>query len=116
MDEDDLTYGLSKVTKTGGVTGNTTGILSNMNVMAGLTLREDCSICFPFYNCFEISNNNHQFFANGDSGSGVFLCNENGIRTNKAIGIGVAIRNNSTLVCNIREIVRAFNIDVSEQD
>lgn len=116
MDEDDLRYGHSTVMKTGGTTGNTTGILTNNNTQFKMEFNGNTSTCFILSNCYEISDNNHQFFAKGDSGSGVFLCNDKGIRTNKAIGIGVAIRNNSTLVCNIREIVRAFNIDVSEQD
>lgn len=118
MDEDDLTYDRSEVMKTGGVTGNTTGILRNNNSLIDTSV--DPSVSFLLFNCYEVSNNGNQFCERGDSGSGVFLCNENGIKTNKAIGIAVAVdrygEDRSTFACNIREIVRAFNIVVAEQD
>ena len=120
VDEDDLTYDLSEVMKTGGVTGNTTGILRNNNSLIDMSSRVDQLVSFCLFNCYEISNSHHQFCESGDSGSVVFLCNENGIKTNKAIGIAVAVdrygKNRSAFACNIREIVRAFNIVVAEQD
>ena len=70
-----------------------------------------------FPNCYGIidRDDNHPFFARGDSGSGVYLSKQNK-KTNKVLGIGFAIARDDkndvdvTFVCKISEIVRAFNI------
>ena len=54
------------------------------------------------------------FFKPGDSGSGVYLIQENG---NKALGIAFAydIEEVETLVCSMNEIVNAFHISINTQ-
>ena len=118
MKEEELEYGKTLVTKTGGFTGTTTRILNDNIIQFDMSEDVGTSIFYVFKNCYEILDDKHQFFEIGDSGSGVFLCQENG-RTNKALGIGMAIgtneSKNSTFVCNIKEIVKTFNIDIPQK-
>ena len=119
MKEEELKYGKTLVTKTGGVTGTTTGILKNNNIQFDMSEEEDTEISFVFKKCYEILDDKQQFFKLGDSGSGVFLFQENG-KNNKALGIGIAIgtntsSKNSTFVCNIKEILEKFDIDVPQK-
>ena len=64
-----------------------------------------------FKNCFCIYNysDSEQFFEEGDSGSGVFLIDEKG-EPKKALGIAFAFSSTETCVCDIRNIVQAFDI------
>lgn len=71
---------------------------------------------YAFPNCYGIidQDDNHPFFKRGDSGSGVYLLHQDK-KTNKVLGIGIGIASDTngsdvTFVCNISEIVRAFNI------
>lgn len=122
MDEEELEYGKTLVTKTGGVTETTTGVLNHDNIMFDMSESKNSQRVFVFYKCYEIVDvrGTPKFFELGDSGSGVFLCRENR-KPNKVIGIGIGIGDEnyreSTFVCNIREIIKAFDIVVpTKQD
>lgn len=103
-----------KVFKRGGTTGETEGYLSD----------DSLSVCLDFTNggfyffdrCYGVENINSSFFEPGDSGSGVFLI-ENEIPT-KPLGIAFAFhkRSQTTAVCRIDKIVDAFNLSVYQYE
>ena len=70
------------------------------------------SICIRgmwFKNCYIVENFRERFFEMGDSGSGVFLCDAEGHRKG-ALGIAFGLSKTQTCVCDIRDIVQAFDI------
>nr|XP_022308693.1 uncharacterized protein LOC111114603 isoform X3 [Crassostrea virginica] len=115
--EDDLTFdGETVVTKTGRTTGTSFGVLCYDTCVFRTNDPEVRGKYYSFPNCYGIidQDDNHPFFERGDSGSGVYLSQQNK-KTNKVLGIGIGIASDTdgsdvTFVCNIIEIVRAFNI------
>lgn len=97
------------VSKKGRSTKVTIGILSENTISIKLN-----NIWFK--NCFCIYNYNDSetFFKEGDSGSGVFLIDEEG-ESKKALGIAFAFSRTETCVCDIRNIVQAFDIACYEE-
>lgn len=107
--------GTVKVIKTGRTTGTTIGNLKNnvltVRVIVGEPL-EPVSY-FTFFNCYEIGNEKNQtFFKDGDSGSGVYVIENDG--TLKPLGIAFAYlqSQSKTAVCRIDEIVDKFGLQI----
>lgn len=103
--------GTVKVIKTGRTTGTTIGNLKN-NV---LTVRVGKPFVprgyFTFFNCYEIGNEKNQtFFKDGDSGSGVYVIENDG--TLKPLGIAFAYMTSQTAVFRIDEIVDKFGLQI----
>lgn len=73
-----------------------------------------CGAFCYFYECFAIKDISAPFFNSGDSGSGVFLT-ENEIPT-KPLGIAFARLNNEgiTCVCRIDQVAKAFKLRLYE--
>lgn len=66
---------------------------------------------FAFFNCYAIGNtNNDVFFREGDSGSGVYVIENDG--TLKPLGIAFAYMNSQTAVCGVNEIVERLNLKI----
>ena len=117
--EDELRYdGNTLVTKTGRTTFTRKGKLHR--VVEFLTFPK-CGVSCEFKNFYSIRNLDPPkppFFDFGDSGSGVYLIDEDG-SCNKALGIGFGLMTDTddktvvTCVCSIRAIVNAFNIDAT---
>lgn len=115
--EDELKFdGSTLVTKTGRTTFTTKGKLHDD---VPFLIIPKCGVPCTFKNCYSIRNLDPPeppFFYFGDSGSGVYLIDENG-SCNKALGIAFALitdkydKTVETYVCSIRAIVNAFNID-----
>lgn len=92
------------VSKKGISTDTTTGLLSQ-NPMS-IQIKD-----IWFKKCFIINDYKERFFEKGDSGSGVFLIDADGKRK-RALGIafGLSVSQRQTCVCDIRDIVHAFDI------
>lgn len=117
--EDDLTFdGKTFVTKSGRTTGTSVGILCYETCIFKAKDPEIKNKYYAFPNCYGViaQDDDDPFFKKGDSGSVVYLSQQTE-NTNKALGIGIGIAQDTdgskvTFVCNISEIVRAFNIVV----
>lgn len=101
------------VKKRGRTTGDTIGKLVEDNFSVRIYCRVD--EYYEFKNCFGVQkiNNETIFFDQGDSGSGVFLIDENDSSL-KPLGIAFASFYSETVVCKIGQIVDAFNVSVYE--
>lgn len=113
--EIDLSKGKTVVMKTGRTTGSTTGLFFYDSLLFRAINNQDDGRFYLFPNCYGIlDRENKPFFKPGDSGSGIYLNNNN---NKKIVGIGIAIardfenNRNITFACKIQEIVEAFNID-----
>lgn len=104
------------MTETGRTTFTTKGKLHDEVPIFTFTM---CGVPCTFKNFYHIRSLDPPeppFFDFGDSGSGVYLIDENG-SCNKALGIAFALitdkydKTVETYVCSIRAIVNAFNID-----
>lgn len=105
--------GTVKVIKSGRTTGTTIGNLKNnvFTVRVGKTFLSRGY--FTFFNCYEIGNEKNQtFFKDGDSGSGVYVIENDG--TLKPLGIAFAYLQlqSKTAVCRIDEIVDKFGLQI----
>ena len=115
--EEDITFdGTMNVTKTGRTTFTTKGRLGEQVDFVSIPNR--AGGFSHFENIYSIRNllPSEPFFEPGDSGSGVFLIQENG-QNNKALGIAFAydIDNVQTLVCSMKDIVNTFHICVNTE-
>ncbi|XP_078327892.1 uncharacterized protein LOC111115434 [Crassostrea virginica] len=119
--ENELSFdGSTIVTKTGRTTSTTKGILKSE--VSIVQIPNQFGGVFVFENVYSIENlpqPEPTFFRAGDSGSGVYLFEENG-KCNKALGIAFAYMFSAddfeTYVCKMGEVVKAFNIhDNSEE-
>lgn len=119
-EEDNLTYdGNTLVMKNGYMTSTTYGRLHDLVDHISL---DPCGIKCNFHDVYSICNLSSPldlpFFLPGDSGSAVYLIDENG-ECNEALGIGFGIMHDDenrtlyTYVCSIRTIVDAFDIDAT---
>lgn len=100
-----------KVIKSGRTTGTTIGNLKNnvFTIRVGKTFLSRGY--FTFFNLYEIGNiNNKTFFKDGDSGSGVYVIENDG--TLKPLGIAFAYLESITAVCRIDEIVTMFGLQI----
>ncbi|XP_078329133.1 uncharacterized protein LOC111112657 isoform X2 [Crassostrea virginica] len=117
-DEDNLKFGgITLVTKTGSETSTTKGRLHDVEDHICFN---HCGVKCHFHDVYSVCNLpevNPHFFLPGDSGSAVYLIDENG-DSDKALGIGFAIMLDKkdhkvyTYVGSIKTIVDALNVDV----
>lgn len=111
-DDDNLTFGgTMRVIKSGRTTGRRVGVLQH-NI---LSVRVDESFLsrgfFAFFKCYAIGNANSQaFFKGGDSGSGVYVIEND--RTLKPLGIAFAYLISQTAVCRIDEIIETLGLEI----
>lgn len=103
------------VKKKGRATGETEGILVSdiSTVFVTDTTSPISPIRYRFDYCYEIKNRyaGVKFFEPGDSGSGVYLIDNEGRK--KAIGIAFAHRFDGTAyACRIEQITKAFNVSL----
>lgn len=90
-----------RVTKTGTATGTTTGYIKQMNYDCRIYYRNNEYI---FHDCYGIVKEGKELFSKpGDSGSAVFVVQNNGVL--KPLGILFAINGPITAVCKIDEII-----------
>nr|XP_022306055.1 uncharacterized protein LOC111112657 isoform X3 [Crassostrea virginica] len=117
--EDELKFdGNTLVTKTGKRTLTTKGKLHDeVSILSIPKVGVPCTFK-NFYSIRNLDPPEPPFFFYGDSGSGVYLIDEDG-SCNKALGIAFALQTDiddntvETYVCSIRGIVNAFNIDAT---
>lgn len=79
-----------------------------------LTIKVDSQFLAPGYlafsNCYAIKNSdNTPFFTHGDSGSGVFVIDNDTLRP---LGIAFAFLNSETAVCRIDKIVQELALEI----
>lgn len=100
------------VTKHGTTTKETTGVLIDDHLEVCIDYK-DTSGCFYFFDkCFGIANDSElPFFKEGDSGSGVFFADP----PMKPLGIAFAYGCEQTAVCDIRQIVEAFDVTLLQR-
>lgn len=117
-DEDSLDFKDSMmVKKRGRTTGVTLGKLVDKSCNFKINSKAVKGKYYNFKDCFVVQQINEKspFFAEGDSGSGVFLIDEkNG--SLKPLGIAFAFSHwrLKTYVCKIEQITNAFDVSVYE--
>lgn len=99
-----------KVVKSGKATGLTEGKLMH----GFLSIKVDSQFLAPgylaFFNCYAIKNSdNGPFFTHGDSGSGVFVIDDDTLRP---LGIAFAFLNSETAVCRVDKIVQELALEI----
>lgn len=97
-----------KVIKTGRTTGTTVGELTENLISIKVNSSFSAWGYFSFFNCFAIDTPN--FFKEGDSGSGVFVIEQN--ETLKPLGIAFAFMESYTVVCSIDTIVDELDLAI----
>lgn len=115
-DENILQFGVSKVMKRGGSTGETEGLLTGNAFTVCIDKDLSSGGFYHFKNCFSIASSSRPFFEKGDSGSGVFLIENE--RPTKPLGIAFAKSSiyNITAVCRIDKIAEAFGLSVCQNE
>lgn len=108
-----LFNGSMSVKKRGRTTGDTIGKLVGDCMPISVPCTKVHQRYYEFENCFVVKHNAETiFFDKGDSGSGVFLIDEND-NSLKPLGIAFAyFLSSKTAVCKIRQITNAFNVSV----
>lgn len=106
-DESELDLMVTRVTKQGRTTGHTTGMYSEFGIYKvydDYLQKENI-----YFHCYKIDDEDDIFCKDGDSGSGVLI-----EETNKAFGLLIANSKLSpeSLVCDIQEIVKLFELDL----
>lgn len=97
-----------RVIKTGRTTGTTVGILNEHLLSIRINSFLSGLGYLSFFNCYAVDT--PEFFKEGDSGSGVFLIEKNGI--SKPLGIAFAFMDSCTAVCRIDTIVDVLNLTI----
>ena len=98
---------VTRVTKQGRTTGHTTGVYSESGIYKVKdSFLQNANI---YFHCYKIDDVDDIFCESGDSGSGVFI-----EETKKAFGLLIANSDISpeSLVCDIQEIVKLFELDL----
>lgn len=119
-DEGSLDFeGSMMVKKRGRTTGVTLGKLVDKSGNFKINSKAVIGKYYNFKNCFVVQqiNENSPFFAEGDSGSGVFLIDEKD-GSLKPLGIAFAFSHwqSKTFVCKIEQITNAFDVSVYEDE
>lgn len=117
-DENNLEYdGSRSVTKRGRTTGDTTGKLVGDCMYVRVYSTQVPVGYYEFQNCFAVeqTDNSQRFFEKGDSGSGVFVIDDND-RSLKPLGIAFAFYCSKTAVCKIGQITNAFKVAVYDNE
>lgn len=119
-DEDSLDFkGSMMVKKRGRTTGVTLGKLVDKSCNFKIISKAVNEKYYDFKNCFVVKQINEKspFFAEGDSGSGVFLIDEkDGSLKPLGIAFAFAHRGLKTYVCKIKQITNAFDVSVYEDE
>lgn len=119
VDENNLKYdGSTKVLKKGKETCDTEGFLISNSASFAVRRENQPDSGYQFDNCFEIRslNEKEDFFARGDSGSGVFVKEDGKL---KPLGIAFAFSaEGSKHVCNIHHtcIAKMFNLSIYQEE
>lgn len=116
-DERSLVFnGTMYVKKRGRTTGDTIGKLVGDSMFVRVYSTQVHRESYDFENCFAVkqTDDDATFFERGDSGSGVFLIDED--NSLKPLGIAFASFCSKTAVCKIRQIADAFNVSVYEDE
>lgn len=115
-DETNLLFTSSKVMKRGGTTGETEGRLTGNTLSVRVDKDPNVGGFYYFSRCFSIDICDGPFFEKGDSGSGVFLMENE--RPTKPLGIAFAkhMISQKTAVCRIDKIVEAFGLSVYQNE
>lgn len=105
-----------KVTKTGRSTGTTTGHLIGKNfTFAERKFGSPCRF-FSFYKCYLIGNvsEDQDFIKPGDSGSGVYVIQNEETNTYLPLGIafGLMAYGSKAIVCKIDNVVEKLNLTI----
>lgn len=105
-----------KVMKRGGATGETEGRLTGNTLSVRVDKDPNVGGFYYFSRCFSIDSSDGPFFEKGDSGSGVFLMENE--RPTKPLGIAFAkhMISQKTAVCRIDKIVEAFGLSVYQNE
>ena len=106
------------VMKKGTATGVTRGVYGGFFMSTNVRFEKSPNgPFFTFENCYRIDDKKEQFFDNGDSGSGVFLLDEENLRV-KALGIAFARCpfHSATLVCKVKHIAESFSLTIIKDD
>lgn len=105
------------VTKRGRTTGDTTGKLVGDCLYVRVYSTQVPVGYYEFQNCFAVeqTDNSQRFFEKGDSGSGVFVIDDND-RSLKPLGIAFAFLSSKTAVCKIGQITNAFKVAVYDNE
>lgn len=117
-DENNLEFdGSILVKKRGRTTGDTTGKLVGSCMYVCVHSTQVPGRYYEFQNCFAVEDlkNGPRFFDKGDSGSGVFVIDEND-RSLKPLGIAFAFYCSKTAVCKIGQITNAFNLSIYDNE
>lgn len=110
-----LTFdGKTRVTKKGQTTGLTYGLLKSNSLSINISFSRFPGRLISFNNCYEIKDEETEkpFFQEGDSGSGVFVIENN--KPHRALGIAFAYQTDGdiTAVCKIQPIIEACNLTI----
>lgn len=107
-----MTFNGDKVTKKGRTTRTTIGYLVDNSLSVRINKSFPSKGCFCFYNCYAIENNtaDEPFFEPGDSGSGVYVMENE--HTLKPLGIAFANSCSYTAVCKIDQVVEKLNLTI----
>lgn len=117
-DENHLEFnGSMSVKKRGRTTRDTTGKLVGDCMYVRVYSKQVPGRYYEFQNCFAVeqTDNSQRFFDKGDSGSGVFVIDEND-KSLKPLGIAFAFYCSKTAVCKIGQITNAFNVSVYDNE
>lgn len=109
--------GTTLVTKKGQTSGQTNGKLVHTGFSFRCSFNRFPKCYFVFKRCYEIQDlNGESFFELGDSGSGVFVTENNGKA--KPLGIAFARKDNGdiTLVCRLSPIIEKCNLVIYEEE
>lgn len=98
-----------EVVKTGRTTGETIGILKGDDLVCRI---DESSGYLTFFDCYYVIDKEIEdpFFRDGDSGSGVFLIDDDGKL--KPLGIAFAYLFSKTAVCKIDSIVDTLDLEI----
>lgn len=113
----------TKVRKKGQATGLTNGLLLKNNLYATINITDTRRFpdgYFVFNNCYAITDEDprHTFFKNGDSGSGVYLT-DNDKPLGIAFAMGYRVTNgryeNITVVCRINSFIEECKVTIHNE-
>lgn len=103
-----------EVTKKGKTTDVTYGHIVEIDYCAKFPHPSQNGRYYVFYRCYRIAKHGKTFFEKGDSGSGVFLIdNENSIL--KPLGIGF-LKGKWAYVCKIKHVLDRFQLTICKDE
>lgn len=98
------------VVKSGKATGTTKGELMHGLLSIKVDSQFSAPGYFAFSNCYAIDESDEgPFFTHGDSGSGVFVIDNDSLRP---LGIAFAFLHSTTAVCRVDKIVKELALEI----